>query len=133
MQINQPTYTPNFQARFIYSESLNNIAKFAVENHVFGKLKRMQANISRAHLKTRLQVDIGKNNENIPTVTFTRLYPRFNVRYPQKFDDYTIVKRTTYEAEHQNINPLWFAMQKIIEMGKFAPNNEIFQEVVIKK
>ncbi len=132
MQINQSTNTPNFQAKFFYSKSLDNVAKFAVRHNAFGKLDRMQKHISQVHLKTRLRLDISMTEQGFPQVTFTRYYPKFDTSIARYKDDYKKIKSVTYTSDKKD-NPLWFAMNKIIEMGRNVPNNDIFKEVVMKK
>lgn len=132
MNINQSTQSPTFQAKFFYSKSLENVANFAVRTNAFGKLNRMQRNVSRKHLKTRLRVDINMTEAGLPQVTFTRFYPKHDVGIPKQISDYKQVKQVTYTSEKAD-NPLWFAMQKIIEMGSKALTNDVFNEVVLKK
>lgn len=132
MNINQSTQSPNFQAKFFYSKSLENVARFAVRANAFEKLNRMQRHISSKHLKTRLRVDINMTEAGLPQVTFTRFYPKYNIGIPKQMSDYKQVKKVTYTSEKAN-NPLWFAMQKIIEMGSKSLTNDVFNEVVLKK
>ena len=99
MQINQSTNTPNFQAKFFRTKSLENVALYAVKHNAFGKLDRMQ--------KHDTLIARCKN-------------------------DYKKIKSVTYTSEKKD-NPLWFAMNKIIEMGKNVPNNDIFKEVIMRR
>lgn len=132
MNISQSASSPNFQAKFLYSESLENVAKFAVKHNAFGKLNRMQKHISRLHLKTRLKLDVSVTEQGFPQAIFTRYYPKYHVRVPRTMEDYYVSKKITYTSETKE-HPFWFAMQKIIEMGKFAAHNERFIEVVVSK
>ena len=130
MQINQPTTTPNFQAKFFHTKSLENVALYAVKHNAFGKLNRMQRHISTVHLKTRIRVDIKITEQGFPQVIFTRFYPKHNTLIPKQKSDYKKIKSVTYTSEKKD-NPLWFAMNKIIEMGKDVPNSDIFKEVIM--
>ncbi len=132
MQINQSTNTPNFQAKFFYSKSLENVALYAVRHNAFGKLDRMQRHISSLHLKTRIKVDIKMTDEGFPQVIFTRFYPKHNTLVAIQKSDYKKIKQVTYTSD-KKVNPLWFAMNKIIEMGRRVPDNNIFREVVMKR
>lgn len=132
MNINQSTQSPNFQAKFLHSESMVNIAEFAVKYNTFDKLNRMRKKISSHNLVARLKVDVNVSQEGYPSVTFTKLYPKRGIFFPKSLDDYKVIKTVTYKSEHRD-NPFWYAMNKIIEMGKHAPHNNIFQEVMVKK
>jgi len=132
MRINQPTTTPNFQAKFIHSESLEKIAKFSVKYNMFDKLYRMKNNIGRAHLKTRLRVDAGITSDGYAQVTFTRYYPKYRTFIARTMNDFRVVKTITYISDKKD-NPIWYAMNKIIEMGQNAPYNDLFKEIVVKK
>ena len=132
MNINQSIQSPNFQAKFLHSESMVNIAEFAVKYNTFDKLNRMRKKISSHNLVARLKVDVNVSQEGYPSVTFTKLYPKRGIFFPKFLDDYKVMKTVTYKSEHKD-NPFWYAMNKIIEMGKHAPHNNIFQEVMVKK
>lgn len=132
MRINQPTTNLNFQAKFLHSKSLESIAKFSVRCNMFGKLSRMKNNIDKAHLKTRLLVDAGRTSDGYAQVTFTRFYPKYKTFIAKTMNDLRVVKSITYISDKKD-NPIWFAMNKIIEMGQKAPYNELFKEIVAKK
>ena len=132
MQINQSTNTPNFQAKFFRTKSLENVALYAVKHNAFGKLDRMQKHISSVHLKTRVRVDIKITEEGFPQVIFTRSHPKHDTLIARCKNDYKKIKSVTYTSEKKD-NPLWFAMNKIIEMGKNVPNNDIFKEVIMRR
>ncbi len=132
MKINQSTATPNFEAKFFHSKSLEDIANFAVRTNAFGKLNRMQSHISKKYLKIRIKVDVNVTEQGLAQVTFSRYYPKRDAFVPKSLNDYRKANVVTYTST-KPVNPLWFAMNKIIEMGDNATNNDIFKEVVVKK
>ena len=122
---------PNFQAKFLHSESLRLIADYAKENGKFEALNIARKNISTSNLTTRIRVDIGENLGR-PFVTFSKFVPRKKVRIAKTMDDYKLAKTEIYESgKHQN--PLKFALEKIIKLGNDAPNNKMFRRLVIEK
>ncbi len=134
MQINNNrNYTPNFQAKFLHSESLKQIADYAVELGKFDKLNNARKNIDSAFLRTRIRVDFGADENNKSFVTFTRFVPKENVVVPQTMDDYIVEKTMLYTTTNKKKHPLKYALEKIIKMGNQVPENRIFREVVIKK
>ena len=123
-------YRPNFKARFFHSESLKQIADYAVEHGKFDKLNQSRKNISKTHMFTRLRVDIGENNNGSSFMTIARFVPKARVLIAKTMDDYFMEKVTMFEfTKDQNI---WKeALEKLIKMGNCAPKNKIFKNVVI--
>lgn len=121
----------NFQARFLNSESLKRIAEYAVEKNKFEKLNQARKNIAKSYIQTKLRVDIG-DKDGYPFVTFTRFNPKSRVVVPQVMDDLKLEKVTLYKSD-KKINPLKFALQKLIKLGNKAPENKMFKNVVINK
>lgn len=125
-------YNQNFQAKFLYSKDLENVAKYAVEHGKFDKLNQARKNIESAHLPKRLLLNIDKNKDGNTVVKFTRLVPRKTVIIPTKMEDYSIKKVREYIC-YDKTNPLKFALQKIIKLGNDAPNNNMYKDVVVLK
>lgn len=125
-------YTPNFQAKFFYSDDLKLVAEYAVQHGKFDKLNQARKNIESAHLTKRLLLNIDKTKEGNTVVRFTRFCPRKTVIIPQKFEDYSLKKVKEYIC-YGKTNPLKFAMRKIIELGNNAPNNNMYKDVVVLK
>ena len=67
---------PSFQAKFIYSDALKQVADYAVKHNKFNKLNQARKNIDSTYLTTRLKLDISKNADNLPVVSFTRYVPK---------------------------------------------------------
>lgn len=131
MEIKTVSYKPAFKAKFFHSESLKQIADYAVEKGKFDKLNQSRKNIDKANLSTRLRVDIGENN-GIPFVTFSRFTLKNNVIVPNSMDDYNLTKvRLISASKPQNL--LKFAYEKMIKLGNNAPNNNLYKDVVVKR
>ena len=128
----QNNYKPNFGAKFLHSESLKQIAEYAVEHGKFDKLNQARKDIGRSNLVTRIKVDIGVNDKGFPFITFTRYEPKRSVLIAQSVDDYTITKVTTCETTKKE-NVLKFAFEKILKMSNDAPKNNLYRRVVVNK
>ncbi len=132
----QPTISNNepklpFQAKFLNSEALKQIAGYAVEHGKFDKLNQARKNIDTACLQTRLRVDIGDDGGK-PCVTFTRYKPKNSVIVAKSMDDLKIDKVSLFKSDKKQ-NILKFAFEKIIKLGNNAPKNNMYKNVVIKK
>ncbi len=134
MKINQ-NYTlksPAFGAKFLHSESLKQIADYAVEHNKFAKLNQARKNIDSACLLTRLRVDTGINENGFPFITFTRFEPKKNINIAMSMDDYIQTKTTVFESGKKE-NLFKFAIEKIIKLSNNAPKNNMYKNVVINK
>ena len=120
---------PSFQAKFVYSDSLKQVADYAVEHNKFNKLNQARKNIDNAYLTTRLKLDITKNSDNLPVVNFSRFIPKRGAIPPFAAGDYVQVKTVSYAAS-KKINPLKFALEKIIKLSNNAPQNKMYKSVV---
>ncbi len=130
MQITNNTNT-SFRAKFLDSESLRLVADYAVEHGKFDKLNAARKNIDKTCLQTRLRFDIGENNGK-PFASFTKFVPKKNVLVANSMDDFVASKSVVYESS-KKMNPLKFALEKIIKLGNNAPNNNMYKSVVLTK
>lgn len=124
------SYNTNFQAKFLHSESLKMVADYAVEHNKFDKLNQARKNIDSAFLQTKLRMDIRKNKNGNPVVSFTKYSPKKNVDIAYTLDDYELIKTTEFISE-KKMNPLKFAFEKIIKLSNNAPHNKMYKHVVI--
>ena len=122
----------NFCAKFIHTDSLYDVAKYAVAEGEFEKLNTARKNISKQHLQTRIGMDICYT-DRYPTVIFSRYQPKKNIRIPLSMNDYELTNRVEYISNHPNRHPCKFALKLLVNMGKTAPYNKLYQEVVVKK
>lgn len=130
--IHYPCYNTSFQAKFLHSESLKKVADYAVEHNKIDKLIQAKKNIDTSYLQTRLKMDISETETGKPIVSFTKYSPKKNINIAYSIDDYEIVKTTEFKSE-KKINPLKFALDKIIKLGNNAPHNKMYKKVVISK
>lgn len=130
MKINR-TSNVNFQAKFLKSDSLQQIAEYAVEHGKFDKLNIARKNIDNANFTTRLMVNIG-DEEGRPYIKFTRYNLKPNAPIDYTMDDFRPEKTTVFKSSVK-MNPLKFALEKIIKMGNDAPHNNIYKKVVKDK
>lgn len=128
--IHTPSYNTSFQAKFLHSESLKMVADYAVEHNKFEKLNQARKNIDSSFLQTRLKLDIKESKNGNPIVSFTKYEPKKNVNVAYSLDDYEVVKITEFKSE-KKINPLKFALEKIIKLGNNAPRNNMYKNVII--
>lgn len=123
---------PSFGAKFFNSESLAQIAEYAVEHGKFAKLNRARLNIDTAYLRTRLKVDIKQNESAKPSLVFTRYVPKPTIIVPKSVADYLPVKITVLDLD-KNSNVLKVALEKLIKLGNNAQKNNLYKRVVIDK
>lgn len=123
---------PSFGAKFFDSESLAQIAEYAVEHGKFAKLNRARLNIDTACLRTRLKVDIKQNESANHSLVFTRYVPKPTVIVPKSIADYIPVKVTVLNLGNKG-NVLKAALEKLIKLGNSAPKNNLYKRIVINK
>ena len=69
----------------------------------------------------------------MPKVTFSRFDPRLPVGIPKDLTkDYTLRKRVAFLSVYEK-NPIKFAYNLIIRMGKDVPQNDLFRYAVSAK
>ena len=130
MKINR-TSNVNFQAKFLKSDSLQQVVNYAIERGKFDKLNTARKNIDNTHFSTRLMVDVG-DDEGRPFVSFTRYNLKPNAPLNYTMEDSRQEKTTVFKSSVK-MNPLKFALEKIIKMGNDAPHNNIYKKVVKDK
>lgn len=130
MKINR-TSNINFQAKFLKSDSLQKVAEYAIEHGKFEKLNTARKNIDNAHFSTRLLVDVG-DEEGRPYIRFTRYNLKPNAPVAYTMEDFRPEKTTVFKSAAK-MNPLKFALEKIVKMGNNAPRNNMYKKVVIDK
>lgn len=130
MKINR-TSNINFQAKFLKSDSLEQVVNYAIERGKFDKLNTARKNIDNTHFSTRLMVDVG-DDEGRPFVSFTRYNLKPNAPLNYTMEDFRQEKTTVFKSSVK-MNPLKFALEKIIKMGNDAPHNNIYKKVVKDK
>ena len=120
----------SFNARFLYSKDLEQIANYAIEHNRAQRLNQASKNIDSSYVQTKILVNIGETTGGYPTVEFVRYAPRKSVPFPQNENDYNISRPIVFTSG-KHVNPLKFALERIIKMGNDVPNNSIFKRVVV--
>ncbi len=132
MKIQNSYSQQTFQAKFLYSDSLKQIADYAVAHGKFDKLNTARKNIESSYLTMRLRADIYENDEGEKFISFSKFIPKKNVLVAKNQDDYIMAKTTTYKSNKKG-SLLKFALEQIIKLGNNAPNNKMYKHVVIEK
>lgn len=132
LNTNTPQSNINFQAKFLHSEDLKNIVEYAVEKNKFDKLNQARKNIDSAFLTTRLILDIFEKSNGKNIVRFSTFKPKKNAQVPYNLTDYELVKTTEFTND-KKINPLKFALEKIIKLSNNAPHNNMYKNIVTSK
>lgn len=130
MEVKNYNSNIQFQAKFLKSDSLTDIVNYAVEHGKFDKLNKARKNIDNAYLRYRLKVQLCFTDGK-PTVIISRYEPPKR-KFVMSLDDYELTAQTEFIAKKQR-NPLKFALEKLIELGNNAPNNNMYKKVVVEK
>lgn len=126
------TQSPSFKAKFLYSDSLKQVADYAAERGKFGKLNEARKNIDKAALRTRLLLDAGINEKGDAFVSFTKFAPKKDVVIPKSMDDY-IKSEPIVFTTGKTKNWIKFAYEKILKLGNSAPENNMYKRIVLNK
>ena len=130
MQVNSINDQTTFHAKFLNTQSMHDIVKYAVEHDKFEKLDAARKKIDTQFLRTRISVDIDATKQGFAKLIFRRFVPKCNVIIPKTEADYEISKPIIYEA-HTKINPLKYALNKIIMMSNNDAHNKMYKRIVI--
>ncbi len=130
MQIRCSDNNSNFQAKFLKTDSLTDVVKYAIEKGKFDKLNQARKNIDKAALTKRIKMDICYTND-YPTVIFTK-YEIPNFSRGLSLDEYIPTKQVTFISS-KKMNPLKFALEKIIKLGNNAPENKMYKNLIFSK
>lgn len=120
----------NFQAKFLKSGSLYDIASYAVDHGKFDELNQARKNIDKALLSRRLRVQICYTDDK-PTLIISRYEP-IKGSVALTTDDYELTAQTEFIA-NKRMNPLKYGLQILLQLGNNAPHNNIYKKVVIDK
>ena len=123
------SYSPNFSAKFIPSDDLQKITKYALEHGRAEQLAQAHKNISKSHIGTKLDVTVGQTTVGYPKVEFTRITPNKELSVQEGLD----ASKSVVYASGKMIDPFKFALQQILKMGNNAPENKTFQQIVVGK
>ena len=131
MNITPIQHSPAFQAKYLHSEALKQVADYAVEHGKFDKLNQSRKNIDKSALQTRLRFDLGENDGR-PFVSFKR-YKIKPTSIIVESMDYLVIDKVSIYRSCKKMNPLKFALEQLIKIGNDAPKNNMFKNVILKK
>ncbi len=131
MDISNCSHNIGFQAKFVDNKTLTAISDYAFEHDKFDRYNQALTNIDKIRKDTLLKMDICYTGE-YPTVVFSRLEKKWDFLNNTVTDEYVVKKQTEFIAD-KKMNPVKFAYEKFIKLGNNAPNNKMFQAVVIEK
>ena len=130
MQVQSINSSTSFGAKFLHSDSLKEVAQYAVEHGKFDKLNQSRLNIAKNYLTKRIKFDLYTNEKGVPYIVFTRFTPKYG-KFPESFDDYKNPLKIIYKAD-KKMNPLKYGLRMLIKLGNNAPRNKMYKNVIIK-
>ena len=134
MQIQNNGYNnTTFDAKFIENRTLKSVRKYAAHLCKEDKLDEALRNIDKIRKDSFLKIDVCYT-EDVPTVVFSRYERTRNPETGLYTGDYALRSQTDYENTcKKNMNPIKFAFQKLIQLSNNAPDNNMYQQVVMNK
>ena len=115
MKITQNNFNTQipFKAKFLYSDDLQKVVDYAMENGLYPKLYKARLNIDENRITTRIMMNRDSYNGK-PVVIFLRYKPRYTVAFPNNVEkDYSLRRQVKYISIKEK-NPLKFACKLII-------------------
>lgn len=131
MNISNSYQNINFQAKFVDNKTLTQISDYAFEHNKFDRFNESIRNIDKIRKDSLLKMDICYTGE-FPTVVFSRIEKKWDFVNNMPTDKYVLKKQTEFISD-KKMNPVKFAFEKLIKLGNNAPDNKMFQAVVIEK
>lgn len=125
MRINS---TPSFKADFCHTESLKEVADYAVKKGKFDKLNEARKIIEKTDWFTKLKMNCGFNEANNQSFfEITSYKPVYT------FEDGKVI--TTYKTKttrryYKEKNPIQLAYEKIIKMSNNNTRNKTYKAYV---
>lgn len=127
MEVKNVNPNVKFEAKFLDSESLHELCKYAVKTNRMGKLYDAHNAIDSAYLRTRLQFDFFEKNGNCG-IRFTRFVPKRHIAVPEFMEDYDIKKVIEYMVP-KGKNMYSFALKKFFQMGRNV-NSKAYRRII---
>lgn len=120
-----------FQAKIINNDSYNDVMKYALGHNKFARFTKTLENIDKIRKDTFVKMDICYTGD-YPTVVFSRYEKGWNKELHTPTEDYVLKRQVDFISTKKE-NPVKYALSKLIKLGNDAPNNKMYQEVVINK
>lgn len=121
----------SFNAKIVNNKTYDEVMKFALEHNKMTRLLSTLSNIDKIRKDTYIKMDICYTGE-YPSVVFSRYEKGWNRSLQMPTEDYILKRQVDYISTKKE-NPVKFALSRLIKLGNDAPNNKMYQEVVIKK
>lgn len=123
------TYTPNFGAKFLKTELLQEAAEYALKNNKFSKLNEARKIIENHDVFTRISVDIKPNAKNTgKNFVFTAYIPKYNTKTDGEINKH--FKKSTTLVPSNKTNYLQELCDLIIKMSRNSTENNFYKKVV---
>jgi hypothetical protein len=127
----QPNNNLSFNAKIIHNQSYEEVVKYALEHNKMTRLISTLNNIDKIRKDTFLEMNICYTGD-YPSIVFSRYERGWNKVLQEETDDYVLKRQVDYISTKKE-NPVKYALSRLIKLGNDAPNNKMYQEVVIKK
>ncbi len=127
----QPNNNLSFNAKIIHNQSYEEVVKYALEHNKMTRLISTLNNIDKIRKDTFLEMNICYTGD-YPSIVFSRYERGWNKVLQEATDDYVLKRQVDYISTKKE-NPVKYALSRLIKLGNDAPNNKMYQEVVIKK
>ena len=121
----------SFNAKIVNNKTYDEVMKFALEHNKMTRLLSTLSNIDKIRKDTYIKMDICYTGE-YPSVVFSRYEKGWDRSLQMPTEDYILKRQVDYISTKKE-NPVKFALSRLIKLGNDAPNNKMYQEVVIKK
>lgn len=117
-----------FGAKFLNTDAINKVAKYALENGKFEKLNNARKNIESYDYFSKIGVEIKENlKSGQKEFEFTTYTPEYTVKSGKLLTQYKIHKN---KFPSQKANYLKEIYEIIIKMGNSAPQNKLYKKIV---
>ena len=127
----KPAGNISFNAKIFNNNSYEDVMKYALEHDKFTRFTKTLENIDKIRKDTFIKMDICYTDE-YPTVVFSRYERGWDKLLQQPTDNYILKKQVDFISTKKE-NPVKFAYKKLIKLGNNAPENKMFQDIVIIK
>jgi len=137
MIINNYTYpqkqnnlkNPSFKATFFYSDTLRDMADYAVKTNKIKGLHFIRQRIERQNCFSKIKIDLITEDDGNKYFMFRHYIPDYelkNGKILKKYHNYTSAI-SKFQSFRDNHSAELFRL--LIRMAKNAPNNKIYQKV----
>lgn len=120
---------PNFQAKFLNTNTLKEVAEYAIKNDKFKKLNKARKNIENYDYFSKIAVELEKDKKSNKNIyTFTAFIPKYTLNKNKEV--VTRYKKIITKVPSNSDNYLKEIYNLIVRMGNNAPENNLYQKVL---